>query len=377
MRKILIITGRYLPGWRDGGPVRSIVNLVDWLGDEYDFTIICSDRDHGDNAPYPDIKINDYNAVGKAKVWYTPAYSEEDIEKLASGSDVVYVCGPYNDYARLTMKLKRAGKITAPLYVASMGSFSPEAFKIKGFKKRLFIKYMKASGMFDEVIWSVTSPREEEELKSVIGKRSRCIIAKDLPRRTLTEHTRSKEDDFLKVCFISRISRKKNLIAIPDIFSKIDDDHRIHLDIYGACEDEEYFRECSQKFDDLCREHPHYSWEYKGEADGETVPSLFAGYDAFLFPTLGENYGHVIAESLAAGCIPVISDTTPWLDLLDEGCGYVCHLKDGAAFARAVDELFHMTEDRMSDMRKKCTEYITAINEDSVRDSGYRHIFEK
>ena len=376
MRRILIITGRYLPGYRDGGPVRSLINLADWMGDDYDLRIMCLDRDHGDDRPYPGISVKQYNTVAKAKVWYTPAFTEDDILELAADSDVVYVCGPYSDYARMAMRLKKAEKIAAPLFVASMGSFSPEAFKIKGFKKKLYIRYMELAGMFEKVTWSVTSEREEKELKAVLGKYSRCVIAADLPRREMTAHTRIKEDNILKVCFISRIARKKNLIAIPDILSQIDDKHFIHLDVYGACEDKDYFDECSKKLDALCKARPDISWEYKGEVDGEKVPSVFADHDAFLFPTLGENYGHVISESLAAGCIPIISDTTPWLDLNEKGCGYVCPVRDRAAFARAVDELFHMSEEKMSDMREKCGKYISAVNERLVKGSGYRHIFE-
>ncbi|MBR1450401.1 MAG: hypothetical protein IJ591_01660, partial [Lachnospiraceae bacterium] len=75
MRKILILTGRYLPGFRDGGPVRSLVNLTDTFGAEYDFRIMCLDRDHGDMAPYPDIVLDGYNSVGKAKVWYTRQFT--------------------------------------------------------------------------------------------------------------------------------------------------------------------------------------------------------------------------------------------------------------------------------------------------------------
>lgn len=32
-RRILILNGRYLPGYKDGGPVRSIKNLTDRLGE--------------------------------------------------------------------------------------------------------------------------------------------------------------------------------------------------------------------------------------------------------------------------------------------------------------------------------------------------------
>ncbi len=374
-KKVLVITGRYLPGYKDGGPVRSLINLTEWMGDEYDFRIMCLDRDHGDTECYPDIKVREYNRVGKAQVWYTPSFTDAEIEKLSKDADTVYVCGPYNDYARMAMRLKKTGQIAAPLYVASMGSFSPEAFRIKGFKKKLFISCMKFMHMFDRISWSVTSKREEEELAAVIGKDARCVIASDLPRKELSEHSHVKSSGELKVIFLSRISRKKNLAIIPDIFRMIDDTVKIKLDIYGYPEDKDYLHECMGRFDELRRTHPDCRWEYKGVADSGKVPQIFSEYDVFLFPTLGENYGHVIAESMSAGCIPVISDTTCWLDLDDRGCGYVCSLNDLSSFARPIEALAAMTEEELSHKRARCYEYMKEVNKASAQDSGYRRIF--
>ena len=375
MRKVLIITGRYLPGYRDGGPVRTLVNLTEWLGDEYDFRIMCLDRDHGDAQPYPGIAYGKYNRVGSASVWYTQSFTSDDIAGLSNEADVVYCCGPYSDYARITMRLKKAGKISAPLYIAPMGSFSPEAFKIKGFKKRLFIRYMKSAGMFKDVIWSVTSQREKDELSDLLGGDSNCVIATDLPRKGITEHTHIKEAGRLCLVFLSRITAKKNLIAVPDILRHTDDGIRIKLDIYGPAEDKDYLHECMSKLDALKKTHPLFKWEYKGESDSEKVPEIFADHDAFLFPTLGENYGHVIAESLSAGCIPIISDTTPWLDLDEKGCGFVCRLNDKEDFAGAVEKIAAMDEEGLKNYRDNCYDYITSVNNASVEDTGYRRIF--
>ena len=375
MRKILIITGRYLPGWRDGGPVRSILNLTEWLGNEYDLRIMCLDRDHGDTQPYSGITTGEYNAVGKAKVFYVERFLPQMIRKLSTEADVVYVCGPYNDYARMAMRLKKKGLIQKPLFVASMGSFSPEAFRIKGYKKRIFIAYMKLAHMFDAVTWSVTSEREEAELKSVIGKDSRCVIARDLPRKGAVSHCGIKNPGQLSVAFVSRISKKKNLSMIPRILHAADDNVKIRLDIYGVAEDKEYLKECMESLDELRRTHPDCRWKYHGEADSNEVPQIFAEHDAFLFPTLGENYGHVIAESLAAECIPIISDTTPWTDLEEKGCGFVCSLNDTAAFAKAVEELAAMDEAAIASRREKCREYIEHLNDESVKNTGYRVIF--
>lgn len=372
MKRILILTGRYLPGHRDGGPVRSIQNLVDWLGSEVDIRIMCLDRDHGDEEPYPDIAINQYNQVGKAKVWYTQAFNARDIAVLADDADLVYCCGPYSGYAIAAMRLKKNGRMKAPLVVASMGSFSPDAFAIKGRKKSLFIKGMRFLGLFKKVIWSVTSQREERELKDIIGENAECMIASDLPRAIEISHISGKNKNEISLVFISRISRKKNLIVIPDILKRISDGIKISIDIYGIAEDEDYQEECREAFEALGED---IKWEFKGEVDSEQVPSVLAEYDAFLFPTLGENYGHVIAEALVAGCVPIISDRTPWLDFDKENCGYVCRLENLDDFANAITELSGMDINEYEVKSRKCQEYIGARIEEDIKNTGYRDIF--
>jgi glycosyltransferase involved in cell wall biosynthesis len=42
------------------------------------------------------------------------------------------------------------------------------------------------------------------------------------------------------------------------------------------------------------------------------VPGVFRQYDLFVFPTRGENFGHVIIESLSVGTPVLLSDRTPW-----------------------------------------------------------------
>ena len=52
-KRILCFLEYYLPGQKSGGPVRTIANFVDYFGDDYEISIICSDRDYLDTKPYP------------------------------------------------------------------------------------------------------------------------------------------------------------------------------------------------------------------------------------------------------------------------------------------------------------------------------------
>ena len=45
---ILSSVGYYLPGYKAGGPIRTLANMVDRLGDEFQFKIVTLDRDFGD-----------------------------------------------------------------------------------------------------------------------------------------------------------------------------------------------------------------------------------------------------------------------------------------------------------------------------------------
>ena len=67
---ILCITNTYLPGYKGGGPIRTIHNMVQWLGNIYDFRIITADRDLDDDEPYPGIRVNTWMQLESAEVMY-------------------------------------------------------------------------------------------------------------------------------------------------------------------------------------------------------------------------------------------------------------------------------------------------------------------
>ena len=373
MKKVLILMGRYLPGYKDGGPVRTIKNLTDILGSEYNIRIMCHDRDHGDLECYPNIAVNAYNKIGNASVFYVKngEFKFKTILKEIKKVDVVYCCGPYNNYAIKVMILKRLELFKQKLFVASMGSFSRGALSLKNKKKKVFLTLMKQIGLFKNVIWSVTSSVEEEELKNVIGKQAKCIIAEDLPRIEKIDHIYQKEENHLKVVFISRIAKKKNLLGAIEIISNLLN-IAIQFDIYGPIEDNDYWNECKQQLELL---PSNISWDYKGECNSDNVIDTLSNYDVFLFPTLGENFGHVISEALIAGCLPIISDQTPWLDLEECKCGNVISLDNQNLFIKALERYSAMDQKEFSYYVNNAQNYIKVKNEESIKNTGYREIF--
>lgn len=366
--------GRYLPAFKDGGPIRTIVNLTDSLGDEYDFRVACYDRDHGDVKPFPSIKHNEWNEVGKANVWYVPnlSFTFKTLKFISRDVDLIYCCGFYENYGYKTLllnKFKKFGK--KPVVVASMGIFSPGALAQKSYKKNLFIKLCKFFGLFKNVFWSVTSELEAIDVKRTIGKDAKCFVAEDLPRSdVLGIGNDSRHGN--KIVFLSRICQKKNLLGAIQALSAVKSN--VTFDIYGPIEDSAYWSKCLKELEKLPQ---NILWNYCNIVDSNHVQEIFQKYDMFLFPTFGENFGHVIFESLSAGCIPIISDQTPWREIEHEKAGFVLPLtKEMKEFTCAIEKIVSLPDDSRKIYMSNSVLIAKNKVESSKRKSGYRSIFE-
>ena len=97
-------------------------------------------------------------------------------------------------------------------------------------------------------------------------------------------------EDKLKIIFLSRISPMKNLDFALSIFSSVSAE--VQFDIYGPKENLEYWKQCNLQI--ISRPKNIYI-NYRGSVLTENIQEVFSNYDLFLFPSRGENYGHVIA----------------------------------------------------------------------------------
>jgi glycosyltransferase involved in cell wall biosynthesis len=141
----------------------------------------------------------------------------------------------------------------------------------------------------------------------------------------------------LRIVFLSRISTKKNLLGAIRILRGVEG--AIDFSIYGPIEDRRYWEACVGEMKKL---PANICPVYRGELPHTKVSEVFAEHDVFLFPTLGENFGHVILEALLAGCPVVTSNQVPWLDLQANGAGWALPLEPADAFTDVLQRLVYM-----------------------------------
>jgi len=342
--RILIFIARYLPGSQSGGPVRSIANLVDQLGQDFDFRIVTSDRDSFDTAPYPGIELDRWQQVGNARVRYVSPNqrSLRSLSQLISETphDLIYL----NSFFRpnFTLRPLLAQKIglspSRPCIIAPRGEFSEGALQLKAWKKRSFLLFARSSGLYSGLRWQASSEFEEEDIRRVLsGTAQDVFVARDLPdlsRPSKPRQNADRTDAPFKVVFLSRIARKKNLDFALDVLR--DCPFPVTFDIWGIPEDEAYWRSCERRIAAL---PSHIKACYRGFAEHDNVSDILSDYDLMLFPTRGENYGHVIAEALIVGTPVLISDRTPWRQLAGDGVGWDLPLQSGKGlFVQALEE---------------------------------------
>ena len=376
MKKILIINAYYYPGWRSGGPQQTIMNVVEVFGSQSQIHILTHNHDMGESELYPNICYDVWTDIGKAKVYYSSKekFTMTFLRELANQFDLVYLCGPYCEYSYKVLLLNRMKHIKTKIVLASMGSFSKGALSHKQFKKRVFWTVFKTFGFYKDIMWSFTSEMEKNEAIARIGKVCSCnyYIAEDLPRHYIDlsdKRVTYKKPGNLRIVFLSRICPQKNLIQAIDVVSKLNGD--IQFDIYGTQEDAAYWKQCEKALSLL---GSTVKWSYCGAVPSENVIDTFLNYDVFLFPSMGENFGHVIYEALMAGCIPLVSNRTPWNNLEENECGYSIPLENVGSYVDRVQQYVNMDDTTLSKQRINAMKYAEKKYQESVQLSGYSKI---
>jgi len=345
-KKVLILVTHYLPGYKAGGPIRSISNLVEWLGEEFEFYIITSDTDRNSVIPYENILEHEWNNVGKAKVLYTRKanitrkFLLSVITKIKP--DLIYLNSLFDFYFSIKPLLYISNLSTKlPVLLAPRGELYIGALNYKSLKKKIFLNVSKYMGVYKNIIWHASNEQEYKSIQYQIGSGSIIFRAENLPPRiNLTDINNFesniygyKKDNKLRLVYISRITAKKNLLGAIEILSKIKCSYS--FDIYGPIADEEYWKKCKNIIKEL---NLHDTINYKGTIMHSDVIHVFSSYDLFLFPTFGENFGHVILESLLGGCPVLTSTETPWKELNINKAGWCISLKDTCHIAEIIDD---------------------------------------
>ena len=339
-KKILICIDWYVPGFKAGGPIRSVANIVNAFKDEFEIYVITSAYDLGETEPYPDVDLNIWHEQEGVYI----KYLERKLMNAAAMSDNIREVNPQVLYLNslfsrvftlIPLAIARKRKIKTIL--APRGMMGKGALGIKYKKKKYFIKVAKALGWYRNVIWHASTENEKKEVHLNFGKKAKVVIAQNIPLSQtldLVDILNRKKTGKVKFVYISRIAKVKNLHLAIEAIRKIKTTQKVEFDIYGNIEDKDYY----STFDADIKKYKSVSIQYKGVLNPNTIANVYADADFMILPTMHENYGHAIVEAWSNGCPVIISKNTPWKNLRIQDLGWDVNTDNLENLTNAIQE---------------------------------------
>lgn len=321
---LLIFYDHFFPAYKAGGPIQSITNLANALQDDYSIYMITSSYDLNEVKPLANIKTSVWSQVCLPasttiiNVWYAVAGkpSAYDIKAAIIKIDpaAVYLNGMFS--YRFVLVPLMVIKRNMHIVICPRGMLQEGALATKSLKKKIYLTFLKMSGLCRRVSWHATNEEEGQDIKRIFGKDVRIIVAGNIPKMPVDViKVNGKQQGQLRLVYLSLITEKKNLLQLINIISKLQ--ANVTLDIYGPVKDKEYFKKCQHAIS----LHPS-KIIYKGDVKPIDVQETFGKYDASILLTKGENFGHALYESLSVGCPVITSNFTAWNGLQENKAGW-------------------------------------------------------
>jgi glycosyltransferase involved in cell wall biosynthesis len=380
--RITIVTGSYPPAYLGGGPARSLYALVEALAAEFRFSVVTSASDASATEPMQSVEPDRWGTFGSATIWYgsrhrMPARTAAKLLR-ATEPQLIYLNSLFDyRFAILPLLIARTMFRKVPVILAPRGELSAGALALKRQKKRTFIAAFRLLKLHEAVTWHASTGQEKADIQRVFGLNVKCHIAinlrADLVGVGAGPGQRQQVPDGPRrgsLVFFSRIVPKKNVAAAIQAMLHVKGTAR--LSIAGPIEDTRYWNRCRQLINDL--PDPGLV-SYVGAVPADEVVGFLNHFDLFVFPTLGENYGHVILEALAAGTPVIIGRDTPWHRIETLGAGWVCDPTNPVAIAERIDHFLSLGEEARERMRTAARNLALEVLNDSSGLDANRSMF--
>ena len=340
--RVAVFAALFPPAFLGGGPIRTLEALLSSAPRRFSISLLTSDRDLNAHGRLP-VASNQWVKVRQAKVYFAsidnPVRLIQALHRLRlDRPQVLYLNSFFNPkLSILPQLLWRAGFWgRSRRLVAPRGEFGHGALQRRTFKKRAFIFVYRLLRLDRDVWWHASSEGEAADIVRVWGSAAQVVIREDetsLPSTALSVPETRPESFGLRAAVLGRVVEHKGLMVLLQALATVA--APVILDVFGPEEDATFAARCRVA---ASRLPDHVRIEFRGILAPEVVRSTLSSYDVLLMPTAGENFGHVIAESLSASCPVVCTPYTPWTETLEQGGGHVVEDRSVEAWGRALNE---------------------------------------
>jgi len=376
--KLLIHSDWFCPGYKAGGPIRSIENISYLLHQDFEIFILTSNQDLGEEKVYPDIIPNKWLKFDER---INVCYLSKDNQSLSSikkqityiAPDFIYLNSMFSvPFTIYPILLKWLNLIAQRVILAPRGMLKDSALQYKKRKKYIFLNLLKKIGGFNNIHFHATDKQEAKDIIDKLNVNQKYITQLSNPPNSKIQELKkiSKAIGEVRLVYIARIHPVKNLLFLLRVLQQ--SKHDIQLNLYGPIENMEYWEKCKEL---ICNLPSNIKVSSLGALPHHQIKGVLANHHFLVLPTQGENFGHSIFESLSFGRPVIISNQTPWKNLEKHEVGWDLSLSQPHRFLEVIENTVSMNQQTYDLMSKKVWAFANKYIEKSNLKEQYTKLF--
>jgi len=325
-----------------GVAATAIRNLVEALGNDYDFHILTLNHDFATGAALfaaPHHREVLRHAVVEYVPRGLPAWRLL-ARRLNEDFDVVDIHCAFDPLLAIpALALCRLGFARhSRLCHTPHGIFMDVIMGTRSLRKTLFCRAADLLGLYRRVVHLAGSPGEARDIaRNHVRPQQIAVVSQFVAALPVTAGRAEKPAGRLNIAFVGRITEQKNLAAAIAMIQAL----RVPatLRVFGEAADADYLARC----EDLMRQGVGLGTiRFEGRVEPADLARALPQHDVLLHPTLGENFGHAIVEALHLGLPVLISDRSPWTDVEAARAGWALPLTDLDGFVARLEAIHAM-----------------------------------
>lgn len=238
-----------------------------------------------------------------------------------------------------------AKKKNYPVLITTHGMLEPWVVRKNYWIKKLpalFLYQKKALKMADSLVATAESERKNlliANYNPIVGLVPNGVIMDDISLKYSWEPNKT-------ILFLALLRPNKGADLLIKAVKKLENELTGYRVIIAGTGEDGYVNSLKELVHNLNLEN---IVSFPGGIYGNEKWDLYQKADVFVLPTLNENFGIVIAESLASGTPVITTKGAPWPELEEWKCGWWVE-RDVSSFVRALEEFLKLPVEKREQM---------------------------
>lgn len=240
-----------------------------------------------------------------------------------------------------------ARKKNIPYVITPRGMLEPWALNTGKWKKKLAMAVYQRNDLSKAACIHATAQMEADNISALGFKNPIAVIPNGIDIKEFPLPEKNEKESKRTLLFLSRIHPKKGIELLVDAWKQVPEvvrqDWQVNIAGNG---DAGYIAELQQRINNR-----NLTEQVKiiGAQFGSAKLKCYQQADLFVLPTYSENFGIVVAESLACGVPVITTKGTPWEDLIFYNAGWWFDVEVNS-LTTVLTEALQTTEKERHDM---------------------------